>query len=48
MVATIAFVSGGKGMAGELSGEYNQGVSPTGREAAYLNLSLQQTPLEGA
>ena len=42
MVETIAFASERNG--GKTLGPVQSGVSPTGREAAYLNLSFQLTP----
>ena len=46
MVAMIGFVSEENG--GKTLRRVQSGVSPTGREAAYLNLSVQQTPSDGA
>jgi hypothetical protein len=46
MVETIAFVSERNG--GSTLRRVQSGVSPTGREAAYLNLSVEQTPADGA
>jgi hypothetical protein len=45
MVAMIAFTSERNG--GRTLGRVQSGLSPTGREAAYLNIRIEQTPADG-